>query len=481
MKKKSILDHQRAPLFEAMLRYHKRVRGNFHVPGHKMGHAFDANGFEHFRSLLQLDFTEVADLDDLHDAHGVIAEAQVLAADAFGAEQSLFLVGGTTAGNLAAVLHLCRPGEEILLQRSSHQSLFHGCLLADAKPIYMNANIDERTGFEQPLDPNMIDEVLRENPHIKGVFITSPSYFGVNQPIREIAQVCHRYDIPLVVDEAHGAHYAFHRDLPPSAMDSGADLAIQSTHKMLSSMTMSSMLHIQGNRVQRDEIKHWLRVVESSSPSYPLMASLDLARRNMVLQGEAALDRVWGFLTELREKLKSVTRLREMVLNAVQDPFKMTFVDQQGNSGRTLSSFLEQRGVFAELADSQRLLLVFSMGTTKQECELLLETLLAYDRFADHASEPINRNMFPIVSRISKPVYTFAEIRQQNQIDLPLAKATGRLAAEMIIPYPPGIPVILPGERITQDVMEQLVIFMEQGGRVRGVCKENEPYIRVLK
>lgn len=474
------LDHQRAPLFEAMLDYDQQVQGNFHVPGHKQGKVFDPSGKKYFSSLLSLDLTEVAFLDDLHDPQGVIAEAQRLAADAFGADHTIFLVGGTTAGNLATFLSLCRPGDSVMIQRSSHHSLFHGCLLAGGKPIYISAGFDRDTGFEKPLDPIWLDQLLTQEPHVKGVWITSPSYYGINQPIQELAEVCHAHQIPLVVDEAHGAHYTFHEALPPAAMQSGADISVQSTHKTLSSMTMSSMLHIQGSRVNRVELEHWLRVIESSSPSYPLMASLDLTRRYMVNHGRKQLTLVWERLMSLRNRIKSLTHLTELIYDPQQDPFRMS-LRFPGISGFQLSKQLQTEGIFSEFADLHKVLFVFSLGTTEEECGYLWEVLKKIDSYPGHSNETFHfLASWSLERSISKSPYTLQEIHHQRKKRIPLHQAVGQVAAQMVTPYPPGIPMILPGEKFTPIKVKQLNQWIDQGIRIRGIIN-TEKLVNVLE
>lgn len=476
----SKVDHRKAPLFEAMIHYQKRVLGNFHIPGHKQGQAFDKKGKDYFSPLLTLDFTEVEDLDDLHDATGVIAEAQKLAADAFEADETLFLVGGTTAGNLATFLAICQPGDQVIIQRSSHQSVFHGCMLAGVKPIYIGAEIDQKTGFEKPIDPKQIHHLLNERPKIKGVWITSPSYFGVNQNIHAIASICHQFDIPLIVDEAHGAHYTFHNQLPPSAMRAGADIAVQSTHKMLTSMTMSSMMHIQGKRVLKESLKKWLRVIESSSPSYPLMASLDLARRYMMMQGKKQLNQVWSGLSELRQSISQRIGFEELNLQKQQDPFKLSLV-AQGMTGFSFSSLLSKRGIYPELVDERKVLFVFTVGTTQEECDRLCSVLHKIEPQRKKKNRIVKPFLYLTGNPTSEAFYSFDEMNRAEQVRVPLKEAVGQLSAEMIIPYPPGIPILLPGEVFTLERVEQLNRFISEGGNVRGIARDEKKHVSIWR
>lgn len=500
---------EKAPLFEAMLDHWNRVRGNYHVPGHKQGRAFDSEGIAWFRSLLELDFTEVGELDDLHDPQSVIMEAQQLAAELFRADQTLFLVGGSTAGNLAVILHLCAPGDRIFIQRNCHQSVLHGCLLAHARPVLLPVEWDQ-DGRERPLSPETVKQALRQYPDVKAVLITSPSYYGWVQPVREIADVCHANGIPLIVDEAHGAHFGFHSSLPLSAMDLGADVAIQSTHKMLTSMTMSSMLHVRGTRVNTEEIARWLRVVESSSPSYPLMASLDLARRMLWKCGKSELERVLKLVQQFRERIQLFGHLREITFQCVQDPLKVN-LQADHLSGYSLAKLLEEKGHYPELADHEKVLLVFSMGTTEEEMHRLVEVLDHLDRLwgddgkrLTDRSEELKRDsqclnsvdqekqaMSPSTMKDGinipgkmidslqggqgiweikeLPMDCMAAWRSGKKKHIPLDQASGRLSAQLVIPYPPGIPILFPGEKWTEERVQQVKNILEQGGKVRGV------------
>ncbi|SEN64750.1 aminotransferase class I/II-fold pyridoxal phosphate-dependent enzyme [Lihuaxuella thermophila] len=475
-----MVDQNRAPLFEALISHDQKSKGNFHVPGHKQGRAFDENGNRWFHPILRLDLTEVGELDDLHDPHGVIEQAQQLAARAFQAEHTLFLVGGTTAGNLATILHLCQPGDPIIVHRNCHQSVFHACILAGAVPVYLKTSVDGTNGLEMPVDPEEVRTLLSQNPKAKAVVITSPSYFGMVQPVRSIAGVCHEFDVPLVVDEAHGAHFGFHPGFPLSAMQCGADVAIQSTHKMLTSMTMSSMLHVQGKRVEVTEIARWLRMIESSSPSYPLMASLDLARRYVVQHGYDEFDKLLVHLNHFRGNIDSFRHLHEVVFPGGQDPLKLSLRAGSGITGYQLAGWLEERGCYTELADHDKVLFVFSLGTTEAELRRVADLLAELDESVPDLQGDGKISMPPLPESVS-PVESLGEIKKGPREQIPLAQAVGRISTEMIVPYPPGIPLILPGEPFTPEVVDYLMSVIRQGGNVRGIFQPSAPHVSVLK
>lgn len=459
----------RAPLFEALLMHGQRSNGNFHVPGHKQGNGFDDESKPWFSSLLQLDLTEVGELDDLHDPRGVIKEAEELAAQLFRADQTFFLVGGTTAGNLASILSLCRPGDELVIDRNSHQSIFHGSMLAGVHPIYLSRALDD-DGQERPLDPKILEEILRLNPKVKGVVITSPTYNGLIQPINELAKVCHRFDIPLIVDEAHGAHLGFISELPPSAMDEGADLAIQSTHKLLTSMTMSSMLHLKGKRIDPEEVAHWLKVVESSSPSYPLMASLDVTRRMMAQVGKRRLTELVIRLQHFRGNLKGLRHLSELKPLGLRDPLKLSLIGQ-GVSGFQLAEWLASQHLYTELADHERVLFVFTLGTTERELAQLTQALYRLDQEVPTFARAKSIAP-PPMPQWQKTTHDWLELRRRKKRRVPLQQAVGMIAMEMIVPYPPGIPLVLPGERLTEAWIDYITNVIRAGGRVRGIRDE---------
>ncbi len=471
----------KAPLFEEMLRHMKEARGNFHVPGHKQGRVFDEQAKNYFGAALELDLTEVGELDDLHHPLGVIRQAEELAAELFGADQTFFLVGGTTAGNIATILSLCQPGDQLIIQRTSHQSIFHGCLLADVQPIYLCGEIDPKTGLERPLKPDQLKQVLAAYPRAKGVFLTSPSYFGVVQPLSLIKEICDSFGVPLLVDEAHGAHFTFHSRLPPSAIECGADVAIQSTHKMLTSLTMSSMLHLKGKRVDHRAIARWLRVIESSSPSYLLMASLDLARRDMAQNGKRYIEDTFKVLNQLRTRLKSLSNLMEVSLPGSHDPFKLTLrTRERVMSGFEIAEWLMGQKIYPELADHEKVLFAFSIGNKEEDSEFLYTKL----KELDQSIQKMERNQIKwpsVVPQIPEFQQVQFDLRHRKQKLLPLTQAIGQKAAEMIVPYPPGIPLILPGESFTEEMVNYLLQLHRLGGKIRGISSSFAPSVYVVE
>jgi arginine decarboxylase len=454
------MDQSRAPLWEALKKHRRRTKGNFHVPGHKEGRVFDREAYGDFAGLLSFDLTEVGELDDLHAPAGVIREAQQLAAELFHADQTRFLVGGTTAGILASILTVCRPGDKIIVARHCHQSVFHGCWLAGATVVPIAYQLDATTGLELPTSLAAVEQLLQLHPDAKAVVLTSPTYFGVVQQVERLAELVHRYEIPLIVDEAHGAHFGFHPTLPERAVTAGADISIQSTHKLLPAMTMASMLHTRGALVDPAVIDESLRMIQSSSPSYPLLASLDLARRYMAEKGERQLARTMAQIAEARQQLQQIPQLRECAIADRMDPYKLSLASEQ-YTGYELSEELERVGIYVELADIAKLLVVCSLGTTQSELDYLVTSLQqCHGGDARRSSASLT---VPPESQEGEPL-PYAKCKERERRLVPAAEAIGLRSAAHLLAYPPGIPLVLMGEVIQQEMIDQY--FWRQSARL---------------
>ncbi|WP_407653375.1 aminotransferase class I/II-fold pyridoxal phosphate-dependent enzyme [Brevibacillus ruminantium] len=466
---------RRAPLYEKLERHAAAHPHPFHVPGHKMGHSFDTGGSARFGSVLELDLTEISGMDDLHDPAEVIAEAQELAAEAFGAEETRFLIGGSTVGNMALIMAVCRPGDKILVQRNCHKSVFHGMMLARANPVYIVPAVDPDSGVAVGLRREDVERALQAHPDAKAVFLTNPTYYGMGIDLAKMAATVHRYDVPLLVDEAHGSHYGFHSAFPPSAMQSGVDAAVQSTHKMTTALTMSSMLHIQGNRINRERLARCLAMLQSSSPSYLLMASLDLARRHLVLEAAEEWDELFPLLAKLRESVAALSWL-ELVgsgsgsVYTSMDPLKlMLTLRTRDMDGFGLQQMLEDAGIYPELADVGHVLLAASSGTRAEDIHQLILTL---ESAPCQPQRPFQRLVQPGMvssSFLREQAMPIHEAMEAELIRIPLEQALGRIAGEMIIPYPPGIPLLTPGERMDASLLELLKELRKSRVRFQGV------------
>lgn len=469
-----------APLFQALVDYHNRNTSRFHVPGHK-GYLFPSQAKPFFEAIATLDVTELSGLDDLHGATGVIMEAQKRAAETFFAEHTYFLVNGSTVGNLALILSVIQKGDTILVQRNAHKSVFHALALAEAQAVFIQPELCPTLGVPIGITPYALRAALDTYPTAKALFLTAPNYYGQRlDSAREIIELAHKYQLIVLVDEAHGAHFGQHKSLPSSAMQLGADAVVQSTHKMLSGMTMSAMLHIQGKRVAQSDLENTLQMLQSSSPSYVLMASLDLARAyvdqmtsDMWQEGLEANQRlakaVEAMGYHVSKSTQEVKNMQSYSSNGVeQDPYKLV-IQASFCTGFELQAVLESEGIFSELADPLNVVLTLPLQPNEAWNRKLLTSLehIRYSTKASGAYQPtyIPESAYPEVVSEAVQMRVVKEAEQEESI---LDVAIGKRAAEAIVPYPPGIPLCFVNQVITAEHIKQIRYYEESGARIQG-------------
>lgn len=482
------MNQELAPLFEALAERRRRKEASFHVPGHKFGASLQGEEIAFFGSVMEIDYTEIEGLDDLHHPEGPIREAQRLAAECFGAEETFFLVGGSTAGNLALIGAVCDSDELILVQRNAHKSVIHALMLARARAVMLEPEVDKETGIAGGVALSTLQMALERYPEAKGVFLTNPNYFGMGWDLEPYARLTHSYGMPLLVDEAHGAHFGLHPGVPASALSRGADGVVQSTHKMLTAMTMGAMLHVQGHRVPRERLRERLAMLQSSSPSYPIMASLDIARRYAATRGKreigAGLELLQGFRETLAGLPAAGVRLVEAApsptANACSfcDPFKLVVEDAAG--GRTGFQLLEDLaggGIVGEMADDRYAVLAASPATGREDLERLAGAIAAMAGPArggwrtaggtPAAAAAGAGTGDTCVDPVSEPVAMGATGAGGGE-PMALEAAVGLRAAQPVVPYPPGIPLLIPGELITAAAAERILRLYRAGAKFQG-------------
>ncbi|MGM0951290.1 MAG: aminotransferase class I/II-fold pyridoxal phosphate-dependent enzyme [Bacillota bacterium] len=469
------------PLYTALIQHARRNSHSFHVPGHHNGDVFFDDAKSIFNPLLTIDVTELTGLDDLHHPSGVIKEAQELVSQLYGSAESFFLVNGTTVGNLAMILSVCEPGDIILIQRNCHKSVFHAVDMAGAEPVYLAPDIDAAMHVPTHVPLNTIQEALAAYPDAKGLVLTNPTYYGHSADLTEVISEAHHYGIPVLVDEAHGAHFVLGEPFPPSALKMGADIVVQSAHKTLPAMTMGSYLHLNSSRVDRNRVAEYLNRLQSSSPSYPIMASLDIARayvQRMIEEHKLSdiLQRIQSF-KQTFDSLRNAEAVKPADPRTITDPLKLTIRSKRGHSGYTLQNILERANIFTELADENQVLLVLPLGGNRRINAEIMKTIDAEventppdQRFAsaEWSLRPVT--VFPYQKKV---LQTF----KKEYVDF--NEAAGRLNAEDIIPYPPGIPMIMAGERITKESVQKLSRLISMKTHVQGNTKIKEKQLLV--
>ncbi len=467
------LDQSQSPLIEVLRTLANRQESAFYAPGHKRGQGMAQPLKEWFgQAVFQADLPELPALDNLFTPTGVIKIAQKLAAEAFGAQFTWFLINGSTCGVIAAILATCRAGEKIILPRNVHQSAIAGLILSGAIPVFINPEYDPEWDLTYSIPTRSVEITLKQHPDAQAVFIVSPTYHGIGADVAAIAQITHCYGIPLLIDEAHGAHFTFHPNLPPSALASGADLVIQSTHKVLGAMTQASMLHLQGDYIDLQRITSALQLVQSTSPSYILLASLDAARQQMALYGEALLTETLNLAESARQQLSQIAQLSVLTYDKPQPGFhsldttRLTVnVSQLGLSGFEVDEILHQQfSVTAELPLLRHLTFIISIGNTSHDIEELVN---AFQILSNQSKVKNNIPLVPLSPCPLVPVSPREAFFAATEI-VDKVKAIGRISAELICPYPPGIPVLMPGEVITEEAIAYLKQVLALGGNITG-------------
>jgi arginine decarboxylase len=487
-----MLEQSQTPLLTALKNCANQPDTAFYAPGHKRGQGTSVLLTELLGTqLFKADLPELPELDNLFNPEGVIAEAQNLAAEAFGAEQTWFLVNGSTSGIIAAILAVCGTGDKILVPRNVHQSVISGLILSGAIAIFLKPDYNITWDLAYSITPELVAETLQQHPDAKAVLIVYPTYQGICGNITEIAKITHQYHIPLIVDEAHGAHFNFHPDLPVSALKAGADLTIQSTHKVLGSLTQSSMLHVQGNRINRDRLSQTLQFVQSTSPNYILLASLDAARQQMATQGYDLMNQTLSLAKIARTEINNIPGLSSFGTSDFEptpgcvklDITRLTVkVSNLGISGYEADEILRQKfHVTAELPSLHHLTFIISLGNTKTDIEQLINALKTLSIQHPPTTTP-RQNFFPTPHNLpSTPSSSCREAFFAPTEQRPLADCIGRISAEMLCPYPPGIPVLMPGEIVTSDALKFLQQVIALGGKITGCSDPNLQQLKIVK
>lgn len=493
------IDHRRTPYFDALLEYVESGTTSFHTPGHKQGVGMHRRMRDFIGdNVLSIDLTQIRGLDDLHAPSGPIKEAQALATDAYGADASYFLVNGSTAGNEAMLMTALRPGDGLLLPRNSHKSMVSALVMSGARPIWMPPVADEELHTDHCVTPEVVERSLTENPDVKAVAIVSPTYYGATADLAAIERIVHARDKLLLVDEAWGPHLHFHPELPPSATSVRADITVNSTHKLLGAMSQASMLHVCGTRVDQGRLRANLRFFQSTSPQLVLIASLDVARMQMMTQGEALLGRTLALARQARERLNALNGIYCMGTDLVGRPGVSGYDETRivitvkglGYTGYEAEQILRMRyNVQVEMADLFNCVALLSVGDTQESIDKLVGAvaeLAREDRPIDiYAPTGVLQTRLKShthrLPSIPEQVMTPREAFLSEHVEHTFKKSAGMVCAEVITPYPPGIPIICPGERITKEHIYYLQLELRAGVHIEGPVDPSLRSVRVVK
>jgi lysine decarboxylase len=481
------LDQHATPLFEAVINYAREHKISFHTPGHKHGVSIPQE-FRNFvgERIFDCDLTLLEEVDSLHDPRGVIKEAQKLAAAAYGSDYAFFLVNGSSGGNHAMILSVCDPGDKIIVPRNAHRSVLAGIILSGAIPVYVMPERNDEWNLMLNVTPESVAKALEEHPDAKAVLVTNPTYQGIAANLKEISRLTHKAGALMLVDEAHGPHMKFHPDLPPSAMTCGADICVQSTHKIISSMTQASMLLVRRS-VDILKLKRVLTLLMTTSPSYILMASLDLARMQMATRGKELLSVAIMLAEDARRRINQISGLycfgHECIGQAGAFGLDMTKLSVDvtglGLTGYQVAQMLNRNHkIQIEFADIDTFLCIVSIGNTSKDINRLITALESIAAEAPGSTR--NRIRLRLPSNTPEVVMTPREAMFAPTVKIPLKDAVGEVSAEVFSPYPPGIPLLNPGERVSADLIDYLKELQARGGRVQGQADTKLRTIKVV-
>lgn len=473
------------PLFEAMKEYNEKDVVPFDVPGHKHGKGLQEFTEYFGEMIMKLDVNSMKQLDNLSNPTGVIKESQQLLAEAYGADFAHFLVNGTSSGIQAMIMSVCDPGDKIIIPRNAHKSAFNALILSDALPIYIYPDIHEELGISCNISIESVKEAICTHPDAKALFVINPTYYGMTCNLKEIINYCHDKGVAVLVDEAHGAHFAFSEELPDSAMQLGADMAAVSLHKTGGSLTQSSALLVNEGFINHNRVKTILNLTQTTSASYLLMSSLDVCRKNLVCNGKGILKNIIEITDDARTRINEIKGYyafgKELIGTYNIWNFDATKLGVNvigvGLTGFEVYDILrDEYNIQVELADMYNILAIISLGDDKVSINRLVEALkdIAY-RQRNTIKKPIK-----LSTCSSQVVMTPRDAFYSGKVNKRLEDCEGWISGESIMVYPPGIPLLVPGEEITIDIIQNIKLLKEENCVFNGTEDSRVDNINVI-
>ena len=480
------MNQDKAPVYEALTEFRRNRVVPFDVPGHKRGRGNPELVKLLGKQCVELDVNSMKPLDNLCHPISVIKEAEELAAEAFGAAKAFLMVGGTTSAVQTMVLTACKSGEKIILPRNVHRSVINALVINGATPIYVNPDVDKKLGIALGMKISQVEKAIEEDPDAVAILVNNPTYYGICSNLKKIVEIAHAHNMLVLVDEAHGTHFYFGENMPISAMAAGADMSSVSMHKSGGSLTQSSFL-LAGPNVSPGYIRQVINLTQTTSASYLLMASLDISRRNLALKGREAFATVTNIAEYARKEINKIGgyyACGKELINGDSiydfDTTKLTvFTLDIGLAGIEVYDLLrDEYDIQLELGDIGNVLAYISIGDRMREVERLvsalydIKRLYSKDRSGLFDHEYIN----PLVVLTPKEAF-YADKEEM----IPINETVGRICTEFVMSYPPGIPILAPGERITQEILDYILYAKEKGCSLTGPEDEKCERLNVIK
>lgn len=473
------------PIHQALEKQKHNRLAHFDVPGHKGG-----RGNKELKNFLgdecmKLDMNSMKPLDNLCHPVSVIRDAQKLAAEAFGAKEAFFIVNGTTQAVQAMIMSSCKAGDKVIMPRNVHRSAINALVVCGALPVYVNPGINKRLGIPLGMSVNDVKKAILENPDAKAVLVNNPTYYGICSNLREIVKLAHEHNMLVLVDEAHGTHFYFHKDLPVSAMEAGADMAAVSMHKTGGSLTQSSLL-LTNNDVNSDYVRQIINLTQTTSGSYLLLSSLDIARKNMYMNGKEIVEKTVAFADYARNEINNIGGYyaygSELIDGDAVFDFDTTKLSVHtrdiGLAGIEVYDLLrDDYGIQIEFGDIGNILAIISAGDRNIEIERLISALSEIKRLHEKDKTGLFDHEYinPIIEMGPQKAF------YSDKISLPIEESVGRVCGEFVMCYPPGIPILAPGELITQDILNYVLYAKEKGCFMTGTQDMKIEHINVVE
>lgn len=479
------MDQSRMPIYEALTKFQRERVVPFDVPGHKRGKGNQELTEFLGQKCMSLDVNSMKPLDNLCHPVSVIKEAEELAADAFGAAHAFFMVGGTTSAVQAMILSVCKAGDKIIMPRNVHISAINALVLSGAIPVYVNPEMNKRLGISLGMSVKEVEQAILLNPEAKAIMVNNPTYYGICSNLREITKLAHAHGMKVLVDEAHGTHFYFDKNLPVSAMEAGADLASVSMHKSGGSLTQSSFLLL-GPSMNKDYVRQIINLTQTTSGSYLLMSSLDMSRKNLALHGEEIFERVRYLAKYAREEINQIgdyyAYCREIVNGDSVYDFDVTKLSintlDVGLAGIEVYDILrDEYDIQIEFGDIGNILAYISVGDRERDIERLVSALAEIRRrFKKDRTGMLDHEYISPKVAVTPKMAFFGE-----KESLPIEKCSGRVCTEFVMCYPPGIPILAPGEEITSEIIDYILYAKGKGCFMSGPEDMKIEHLNCLK
>lgn len=494
------------PILDGLIAHRTEGCYPWHMPGHKR--RLNTIFPDLVENPFAIDVTEVGNLDEFHHPNGIIKDAFERASEIYGTNKSYYLINGSTCGILAAVSAVCKPGDSLIVARNCHKSVYHAIRLLRIKPIYIMPEWNDTLDMFGGIDCDTVKKVIKENSEAKGILIVSPTYEGVVSDIERISKIAHKFKLPLIVDGAHGAHFEFmanvnetisttdYKKVPDPAIRLGADIVIESLHKTLPSMTQCAILHEKSQLIDRKRLEEFLSIYQSTSPSYVFMASIEACIEKMNHERDGLFIIYKELLSEYRRRFSQLKHIHlveeeDFKRNSIggYDDGKLVFSVKncgilRGDelvhiNGVILREILEKEyGQMMEMAEGSYVIAMTSVADSKEAFEALYQAIGTIDNQLTDFEELSDNTLY---KKLPERRLEIAEAKDKETLEVPFMEAAGRISGEYIYIYPPGIPIVAPGEIFSRDILKEIKKAMEKGLNVKGIIQKQELYLLAIK